>query len=161
MTGPYQGQELGLAAKVADLLTESGWAAQATVGVRTEIWKKLILNCATLPTAALTRLNAGTLGEPGALRDLVDAITAEAVAVAAAQGLQIDGKERIETIHGVLERAGAGKASMLQDVLAGRKTEIETINGAVVAAGAAHGVPVPLNQAMVALVHGLERSYLS
>jgi 2-dehydropantoate 2-reductase len=48
---------------------------------------------------------------------------------------------------------------MLQDVLAGRKTEIETVNGAVVALGAELGVPVPLNRALVALVHGLERSW--
>jgi 2-dehydropantoate 2-reductase len=161
VTGPYNGTDLRFASKVAEVLTSSGWVAEATAAVRTEIWKKLILNCATLPTAALSRLNAGALGEPGELRNVVDAITTEAVAVAAAQGLDIDPQERIDTIHGVLKRAGAGKASMLQDVLAGRKTEIETVNGAVVAAGAEYGVPVPLNQVMVALVHGLERSYLS
>ncbi len=129
--------------------------------MRTEIWKKLVLNAATLPTAALSRLTAGALGEPGELRDLVDGLAAETVAVAVAQGLGIDLGERIAAIHGVLERAGTGKASMLQDVLAARKTEIETVNGAVVAAAAEHGVPVPLNSAMVSLVHGLERSYLT
>jgi ketopantoate reductase len=49
---------------------------------------------------------------------------------------------------------------MLQDVEAGRKTEVEVVNGAVVRAGAGLGLPVPLNQAMLALVLGLERSYL-
>lgn len=161
VVGPFSGTDTRPAGRAADLLNSSGWAAEVSGEVRTEIWKKLVLNTATLPTAALSRLNAGALGEPGELRDLVDGLAAETVAVAAAQGLGIDLAERVSAIHGVLERAGAGRASMLQDVLAGRKTEVETVNGAVVAAGAAHSVPVPLNRAMVALVHGLERSYLS
>jgi 2-dehydropantoate 2-reductase len=75
-----------------------------------------------------------------------------------AQGLDVDLDERTTAIHDVLARAGSGRPSMLQDVLAGRKTEIETVNGAVVALGAELGVAVPLNRALVALVHGLERS---
>lgn len=160
VVGPYRnGGELSRARAAAALLSDSGWEAEASAAVLTEIWKKLVLNSATLPTAALSRLSAGAVGEPGELRDLVDALATETVAVARSQGLDIELDERVSAIHGVLERAGAGKASMLQDVLGGRKTEIETVNGAVVAAGAAHGVPVPLNEAMVALVHGLERSY--
>lgn len=149
------------AGTAAELLNASGWETQVSADVLTEIWKKLILNAATLPTAALTRLNAGAVGQPGDLLDLVDGLAAEAVAVATAQGLTIERDERISAIHATLERAGSGRASMLQDVLAGRKTEVETVNGAVVAAGSEHGVAVPLNAAMVALVHGLERSYLA
>lgn len=160
VVGPYRGDDLRHARTAADLLAGAGWEAEVSAGVLTEIWKKLVLNTATLPTAALSRLAAGRVGEPGELLDLVDGLAAETVAVAVALGLGIDLDERVTAIHTVLERAGAGKASMLQDVLAGRKTEIETVNGAVVAAGKAHGVPVPLNTAMVALVHGLEGSYL-
>jgi 2-dehydropantoate 2-reductase len=160
VVGPYQDDgDQRFAARVADLLNSAGWQAEASEQVRTEIWKKLVLNAATLPVAALTRLPAGGLGRPGEVRDLVDALAAEAVAVAAAQGLAIELDERIEAIHAVLERAGDGKPSMLQDVLADRKTEIETVNGAVVAAGTERDLEVPLNQAMIALVHGLERSY--
>jgi 2-dehydropantoate 2-reductase len=159
--GPYQGTDMAYTDTLASLLNSSGWSAESNPAVRSEIWKKLVLNCATLPTAALTLLTAGTLGKPGELRDVVDQIAAEAVEVAVAQGLDVALDERLEAIHGVLERAGAGKASMLQDVLGRRKTEIETVNGAVVAAADQLGIAVPLNRAMVALVHGLERSYLS
>lgn len=158
--GPYEPDgDLGRARKVAGLLDDAGWTAEATAGVRTEIWKKLVLNAATLPTAALAGLPAGALGRPTPLLDLVDALAEEAVAVAGALGLEIDAAERIERIHAVLDGAGKGKASMLQDVEARRATEIETVNGAVVRAGDAHAVPVPLNRAMVALVGGLERSW--
>lgn len=156
--GPYlDGSPMGRAEAVAALMNDAGLQTTATPRVKVEIWKKLILNAATLPTAALTRLCAGDLGQPGPMLDLVDALAAEAVAVARAQGYEIDQAERIERIHAVLAGAGRGKASMLQDVEAGRKTEIEVVNGAVVRAAKAAGVEAPLNWAMVALIGGLER----
>jgi 2-dehydropantoate 2-reductase len=158
--GPYQdGAGLERAAVVRDLLAAGGIEATLTAQVKTEVWKKLILNAATLPTAALTRLRAGELGQPGPMLDLVDALAAEATRVAQAQGYAIALEERIDRIHTVLAGAGTGKASMLQDVEAGRKTEIEVINGAVVRAAERHGIDVPLNRAMVALIGGLERSW--
>jgi 2-dehydropantoate 2-reductase len=151
--------DLGPARRTAELLTIAGWTAQATGAATTEIWKKLVLNAATLPTAALTGLPAGEVGQPGPLLDLVDDLAGETVQVARAMGLDLDAAERVERIHSVLLNAGSGKASMLQDVESRRPTEIETINAAVVRAGEQHGVDVPLNRAMVALVTGLERSW--
>ena len=60
------------------------------------------------------------------------------------------------TIHKLSRNAGPTKASMLQDVEAGRRTEIDVINGAVVAAADEVGVAVPLNRAFVRLMHGWE-----
>lgn len=147
------------AATVRAMLNAAGFEVTLAPQIKTEIWKKLVLNCATLPTSALTRLRAGDLGAPGPLLDLVDAVALEAVAVARAQGYDIDPQERVTRINAALANAGAGKASMLQDVEACRKTEIEVINGAVVRAAERVGVEVPLNRAMVALINGLERGW--
>jgi 2-dehydropantoate 2-reductase len=48
---------------------------------------------------------------------------------------------------------------MLQDVEAHRETEIDFLNGGIVRFGREHGVPTPLNEAILALVKGLERSW--
>jgi 2-dehydropantoate 2-reductase len=158
--GPYI-REAGLerAQQVGTLLQEAGLPNEVTAEVRTEIWKKLILNAATLPTSALTGLPAGELRQVPALRELLAAITAEAVQVAQALGYPIDYQERFAQILAVLEGAGSARSSMLQDVQARRKTEIEVINGAVVKAAAGLGLEVPLNRAMVGLIAGLERSW--
>ena len=161
--GPYEdGGPLSNAEQVAGLLTAAGLETTPTPTVKTEIWKKLILNCATLPTSALTRLTTGALGAPGPLLDLLDQIAAEAVTVANALGYDITLEERLDRIHTLLQNGGAGKASMLQDVEGSRKTEIEVVNAAVVRAAEQLGLGerVPLNRAMVALVNGLERSYM-
>jgi 2-dehydropantoate 2-reductase len=49
---------------------------------------------------------------------------------------------------------------MLQDVLARRATEIDVLNGGIAAEGRRTGVPTPLHDCMVALVKGLERSWV-
>jgi len=51
-----------------------------------------------------------------------------------------------------------GGSSMLYDRLAGRPLEHEFITGAVVNAAARHGIAVPLNEALLALLRALDRS---
>lgn len=49
-------------------------------------------------------------------------------------------------------------ASMLQSIRRGRTTEVDQINGAVVSLGTSLGVATPVNAALVALVHEVERA---
>lgn len=154
--GPFADGATAGAELLAGALADGGLEAAVAVPVRPEIWKKLILNAATLPTAALTGMNAGALTAHAEMRALVTDTAREAVAVARALGYEIDEDERVAYIHGLLERAGPTKASMLQDFEAGRRTEIDVINGAVVRAADEHGVPVPLNRAFCRLVAGWE-----
>jgi 2-dehydropantoate 2-reductase len=126
-----------------------------------EIWKKLALNVCTLPTAALLRFQAHELNQHEEMRALMRGLLAEVVMVAAAQGIDLDQAERWQAITSLLDRAIGARASMLQDVEAGRQTEIDVINGAIVEAGRRHVVATPLNDAMVWLVRSLQAKYLA
>ncbi len=158
LVGPFEGTSLDGARRLGEALSSAGFEVDVTETIRSEIWKKLILNAATLPTAALSGLRTGPLGEPGPMLDLIDAAAREAAAVARAAGYDIDPEERIETIHRLLSRGGDGKASMLQDFEAGRRSEIEVITGAVLREAEGHGVDVAVNRALFALVEGHERA---
>jgi 2-dehydropantoate 2-reductase len=154
--GPFAGESTAGAERLAAALADGGLEAGVATPVRPEIWKKLILNAATLPTAALTGMNAGQLTADADMHDLVGETAREATRVARALGYEIDEEERVSYIHGLLERAGPARGSMLQDVEAGRRTEIDVINGAVVRAADEQGVAAPLNRAFVQLVRGWE-----
>jgi len=154
--GPFAGDDAAGADRLASAIGDGGLEASVVAPVRPEIWKKLILNAATLPTAALTGMNAGALTADPEMHELVTETARESVAVARALGYDIEEEERVDYIHALLERAGPTKASMLQDFEAGRQTEIDVINGAVMRAGDEVGVPVPLNRAFVQLVKGWE-----
>jgi 2-dehydropantoate 2-reductase len=158
--GPYQvGGDITLAEEVSTILSGSGFNASATGDIRTQIWNKLVLNAATLPVAATTGLRAAEMLDSQEVATLVEALADEALSVASKMGLNVDPIERQAKIKAVLAGAGMGKPSMLQDIEARRKTEIEVVNGAVVRTAAECGADVPLNVAMCALVHGIERSW--
>jgi 2-dehydropantoate 2-reductase len=53
--------------------------------------------------------------------------------------------------------AGATKASMLQDLERGAKTEVDVINGSVVERGKEHGIETPFNERVVEIMHAMER----
>jgi 2-dehydropantoate 2-reductase len=156
--GDYSADGAPLAAPVAGALEQAGFAVTVADDVRQEIWKKLTLNAATLPTAALTGLTAGSLAGTESMSQLVDDVAREALTVARASGYDLDETATLERIHTVLSGAGDGKASMLQDVEAGRRTEVDVITGAVLRAGREHDVPTPVNQALYALITGLENA---
>jgi 2-dehydropantoate 2-reductase len=154
--GSFTDGEGGGPERLAEALMDGGLEVTVASPIRPEIWKKLILNAATLPTGALIGMNAGALTAHPDMKQLVSETAREAVAVARALGYDIDEQERIDAIHGLLERAGPARGSMLQDFEARRRTEIDVINGAVVRAAADTDVPVPINRAFVALVKGWE-----
>jgi 2-dehydropantoate 2-reductase len=151
--GVLDGGELERAQRFGAALAATGWQVDVVPDVASELWQKLVLNCATLPPAALTRLTVGAMTQ---VDRLVEAITVETCAVGRAAGAALDVQERIETIRGAISRGGDGKGSMLQDVEAGRRTEIDTITGAVIREAERLGVDAPLNRAMYDLVRGYE-----
>ena len=78
--------------------------------------------------------------------------------MAHALGITLDHDPR-EMVQAGANAPGKHKASMLQDVEAGRQTEVDFMNGAIVQWGEKVGVPTPLNKALWALVKGLEHSW--
>jgi 2-dehydropantoate 2-reductase len=95
------------------------------------------------------------------LRRLVSGLVDEGKAVASAQGITLDADPEELIDHAARPDVAYGhKASMLQDVEAHRQTEIDYLNGGIARFGREHGVPTPLNEAILALVQGLERSWV-
>jgi 2-dehydropantoate 2-reductase len=146
--------------RLADACTRAGMPTKAVADARGPQWRKLIFNAATNPIGALTGLTHGRVCEDPALRELVTALVDEGKAVAAAQFIQLD--EDPEELIDYAARPDVAydhKASMLQDVEARRQTEIDFLNGGVARFGREHGVPTPLNDAVAALIKGVERSW--
>jgi 2-dehydropantoate 2-reductase len=141
---------------LAGLLNRSGLAASALPDSRPPQWTKLIFNASTSPVTALTGLTVGELRGP--VRDLVDRLVVEGQAVAGALGVTLDG-DVVAMIDEARVIAAGHRTSMLQDVLARRRTEVAVLNGGIVRAGQEAGVGTPLHQAMTDLIGGLERSW--
>lgn len=123
----------------------------------TAAWRKLLSNIVANPITALT-LRRMEVFQDEAIRQLATDLLAEAIAVGRAAGAKFgdDEHERVLTQY---SRANLnGGSSMLYDRLAGRPLEVDYLSGAVVRAGRRHGVPTPLNAAMLALLSATDRT---
>jgi 2-dehydropantoate 2-reductase len=146
--------------QLADACTRGGMPTQAIADARGPQWRKLIFNAATNPIGALTGLTHGRVVEDAGLRRLVSELVDEGKAVAAAQGIELDADPEELIDHAARpDVAYDHKASMLQDVEARRPTEIDYLNGGIARFGREQSVPTPMNDAVTALIKGLEASW--
>ena len=158
--GPFEPRPASMDAvtQLAEAITAGGMNTKALPDARGAQWTKLIFNAATNPLGALTRLTHGRLCELPDTRRLVTQLVDEGKAVAAALGITLD-SDPDELVDHAAKVAYEHRASMLQDVLAERATEVDALNGGIVRFGEEQGVPTPMNQAIAALIKGLERSW--
>ena len=158
--GPFEpsGTPMDMVEQLGALLTRSGMNTIVLRDARGAQWTKLIFNAATNPVGALTRLHHGAATRFGPTGDLFEALIREGEAVAQAQDIKLHGDPRAMVQKGA-SAPGKHKASMLQDIEAGRPTEVDFMNGAIVQWGEKLGIPTPLNRAVWQLVKGLEHSF--
>jgi 2-dehydropantoate 2-reductase len=160
--GPFEDRPATIAEveRLAEALTRSGMATKALADARGAQWTKLIFNAASNPLGALTGLTHGRLCERTPCRRLISDLIAEGVAVAGALGITLDSDPEV-MIDYAAKVAYDHRASMLQDVLAHRKTEIDALNGGITRFGRERGVPTPLNEAIAVLIACVEHSWTS
>jgi len=158
--GPFEPTHtpMSMVEELAGLLTRAGMNTVALKDARGAQWTKLIFNASTNPVGALTLLHHGAATRFAPTGELFNALIAEGEAVAHALGITLDHDPR-EMVQAGANAPGKHKASMLQDVEAGRPTEVDFMNGAIVQWGEKVGVPTPLNKALWGLVKGLEHSW--
>lgn len=157
--GPFEATNTPMSKveELAGLITRSGMNVIPLKDARGAQWTKLIFNASTNPVGALARLHHRAATEFEPTGELFAALIDEGVAVARALGIELHGDPR-ELVKKGASAPGKHKASMFQDVEAGRLTEVDFMNGAIVKWGEQVGVPTPLNKALWALVKGWEHS---
>jgi 2-dehydropantoate 2-reductase len=149
--GPLPPATDALARAFAEVLIPAGLPCEVVADPWPAIWRKLIINAAINPIAALTGRPNGDLIEVPWLRRLSAAVAREVHAVALARGIDLAGDDPVALVEWACTVTATNHCSMLQDFEAGRPTEIDQLNGAVVAL-APPSTPAPLCAALATLV---------
>lgn len=141
-------------------------------------WSKLLINASFSGMSAVLGCTFGEAAKDKESRRIVQKLIKECIDVCAASGIRIEpiqGKDvvRLLDYHNAFKKAisffiipiairkhARLKASMLQDIERGKKTEVDSINGAVCAQGRKAGVPTPCNDNVVEIIHGIENGEL-
>ncbi|WP_087086913.1 ketopantoate reductase family protein [Caballeronia catudaia] len=137
---------------VAEALNSAGLNCQIDDNVWAAIWEKVAFNAALNSICAVTGTTVDQLGLLDDSKSLALTVAAEVISVANASGVSADLGVCSANIVYAIEQHKGHKPSMLQDVLAERKTEIEGINGAVVEAARKFNVSVPHTETLAKLV---------
>lgn len=135
----------------AALFAGTGIQVSTTDDFPTAAWRKLCGNVFANPITALTGQRLEVLRRSD-LAELARGLVAECVAVGRCEGATLadDLPERV--VAGLAAIPPGTGSSMLYDRLAGRPLEHDAITGAVVRLGRRHGIPTPLNTAVLALL---------
>lgn len=142
---------------VAEQLRRAGFSARVEPDIRAARLAKLLVNLAVNPVSAIFRVaNGALLDLPCRLH--VEALVREAWPVLRAEGLALDADAAMAKVMAVLAATRANRSSMLQDVLAGRRTELDALSGAFLELAARHGAEAPTHEAVLRLLRIVEKN---
>jgi 2-dehydropantoate 2-reductase len=142
---------------IAAEFNRAGLATTISTNIMGAMWDKLLVNVSTSALSGITRLTYGELYAVPELKAVALAAVSEAMAVAKAAGVTIE----FTSAQQAWNRAAEGlppvfKASMLQSLEKGSRTEVDFIHGAVVAWGRRYGIATPVNDTLVGCIKGIE-----
>lgn len=124
------------------------------------IWGKILYNSALNTLGAIFEVSYGELAAEPVTRDLMNKIISELFDLLKTRNIPMfwpDAQTYLKDFYeNLIPPTVAHHASMLQDILKGRRTEIEALNGAVVKLAHESGVAVPVNEVVVAMVKAKE-----
>jgi 2-dehydropantoate 2-reductase len=139
-------------------LSEAVGASLVVLGAQdmwTAAWQKLLGNVVANPLTTLTLRRISVLNEPG-IAALARGLVVEAVEVGRAEGARLGDDDAERVLAGTGQYGDRTGSSMLYDRLAGRPLEHQYLTGEVVRRAETHGIPVPLNAAILALLDALD-----
>ncbi len=132
-----------------------GLPCEVVTNVVAVVWSKFVHNCAINPIAAATGLRSGEIARDPDAAALLDSVLDEVLAVVKAEGITLpEADPRAHIRNHCWERYN--RPSMLQHIESGRGTEIESLNVALVRRAQVHGIPVPVNEAIMRVIKGRE-----
>ncbi|MEE2606265.1 MAG: 2-dehydropantoate 2-reductase [Candidatus Thermoplasmatota archaeon] len=157
--GRFDGTDAeGTTASLVTKLHEANLDPEWTEDIQRTIWIKILLNVAINPVCAIAGVRNGALLEVPELWEQAYSAMLEAAKVAEASGTDLSEIDLEGTLSKVAGATAQNRCSMLQDVMAGRKTEIDELCGAMVSLGKSLGVETPRNEMLHALVRGIHIS---
>ena len=165
--------------KVANILNDMGRPTHITEGLMASRWGKLVNNACVSGMSAVCGATFGEVLENPVSRACVSYIGREVKVCCEAEGYKLpvlgatfDPETLALSDQAMFEEnnrlfmelyrvAWPAKASMLQDLEKGNKTEVKMINGFVCQTGDKHGIETPFNDKVVEIVSRIEAGELT
>lgn len=134
--------------KVKDFFEKCRIDYEIPEDIEYNLWLKYMLNVSTNQPSAVYQMTFGEMRKSEKIRNIVQNLMKEVQMVAEAEGIKNTDKMFEDAKNALRTMMPDGKTSMLQDVLAKRKTEVDIFAGTMIELGKKHNIPVPYNELM-------------
>lgn len=142
------------------MLDSAGFTAFIDKDMKRGIWKKWMLNVGANQVSALTEADYIKFSKIPEIHHILRLAMQELLIIASYEGVNLGTRDIAETIEYLTTYPFPKKTSMLQDILAHRKTEVDYISGDVVRLAHKWNCPCPVNLTMYYLIKSKEHAYL-
>jgi len=121
----------------------------------TAAWRKFLINLAANPVTAIVGRGIGALREPD-MEAMAGRLLNEAAAVGRAEGAKLGPDVAAEVLTWMAGFPADTGTSMQEDRASGRPLEHDALTGTAVRLGRRHGIPMPVNETLLALLRGMD-----
>ena len=116
------------------------------------MWLKFTFNLFSNQVSAILKMTFGELRENEFFIEFSKKIISEVKMIAQKKGIKNLENLESDAINSLSKMCPEGKTSMLQDILAGRKTEVDIFAGEIIRLGKLYGIATPYNQVLYDLI---------
>ncbi|RLL41307.1 ketopantoate reductase family protein [Oceanobacillus piezotolerans] len=142
--------------RVKELFDTAGVPCEISEDIWHTLWAKFMFNVGINQTSAVLKAPYDYFQNIPALHEWMESAMYEVVRISEHVGVHLT-EEDVKQYRPILQKLSPdGQTSMLQDILAGRKTEVEYFAGKVCELGQKYNIPTPVNDQLYKIIHILE-----
>lgn len=136
---------------IARQFSDAAMPTTASDNVLSDLWAKLIINCAYNAVSAVAQLPYGAMLKVKGVTNVIESAIDECISVAHAAGISIPANVK-QAVFALAEAVPGQYSSTAQDLARGKLTEIDYLNGYVVRKGTELGIATPTNLTLLVMV---------
>jgi 2-dehydropantoate 2-reductase len=141
---------------LAAVMSAAGLPTEVLHDARRLVWEKLALSCSITAATAVIQVRVGPFWGHPAGQAIARAMFDEVMALAAAEGVEIDAEATWEASVSVMDTAGEVFSSVSVDLMGGRTTEIDALSAEIARRSSQLGLDAPVSRTVAHYVELLE-----
>lgn len=158
--GSLYNEDIKAVEPLANILNNMGMPSEASNDVGKALWAKLLYNCALNPLGAIMKMNYGKLIESIYTRNIMDNLIEETFNTMINSGFSTyyssSNEYKEDFYNKLVPNTYNHRASTLQDMEKGIKTEIDSLTGIVIELAHKNNVNVPYSEFIYNTIKGIE-----
>ena len=160
MIGSLYGLDVSKVQQLVNVINEGGLESVASNDVSKALWTKMLYNCALNPLGAIFKVNYGKLSESSYSKDIMNNIIHEIFEVMNAAGYtsfyENEDEYKKDFYDKLIPSTYNHRASTLQDMEKGIKTEMDSLNGSVIKIAEKYNIDVSHNKTIYNIIKYME-----